>query len=299
MIARRVALDHGGPALGARDPELAARPQPGRARGGPRARASDGGAGAIRQRGGPRSSAGSRRRSAPRCRRTIALVRAWIAGNDPAVYPQIYRVLAEGDAELVQGMERIACPTLVMTGEDDPGNTPAMARAMAGSIPGARPRDPARSQAHGACRSAAGGQHAALCLPARRARADLSELAAENLYPDRGRAAPCSRVVDLRAGWRRSRGHRARPANRRDRRAWTGRRRRSALPDGPLRRSARRRRSSRWARCPSIPGRVPPGRSGSSRGNPARLPRRRAWCCWGRCSSRRWYRDSRRCRPRS
>ena len=69
---------------------------------------------------------------------TIALVRAWIAGNDPALYPQIYRVLAEGDAEIADGLERIACPTLVMTGADDPGNTPAMARAMAGSIPGAR-----------------------------------------------------------------------------------------------------------------------------------------------------------------
>ena len=69
---------------------------------------------------------------------TIALVRAWIARNDPALYPRIYRVLAEGDAELVHGLERIACPTLVMTGEDDPGNSPAMARAMAGLIPGAR-----------------------------------------------------------------------------------------------------------------------------------------------------------------
>ena len=69
---------------------------------------------------------------------TIELVRAWIMRNDPAVYPQIYRVLAEGDAELVQGLERIACPTLVMTGSDDPGNTPAMAQAMAGLIPGAR-----------------------------------------------------------------------------------------------------------------------------------------------------------------
>ena len=68
----------------------------------------------------------------------IALVRTWITRNDPAVYPQIYRVLAEGDAEIAQGLERIACPTLVMTGEDDPGNTPAMARAMAGLIPGAR-----------------------------------------------------------------------------------------------------------------------------------------------------------------
>ena len=67
-----------------------------------------------------------------------ALVRAWITRNDPALYPRIYRVLAEGDAALVHGLERIACPTLVMTGEDDPGNTPAMARAMAGLIPGAR-----------------------------------------------------------------------------------------------------------------------------------------------------------------
>ena len=69
---------------------------------------------------------------------TIALIRSWITRNDPAVYPQIYRVLAEGDAEIAEGLERIACPTLVMTGSDDPGNTPAMARAMAGLIPGAR-----------------------------------------------------------------------------------------------------------------------------------------------------------------
>ena len=69
---------------------------------------------------------------------TIALVREWILRNDPAVYPRIYRVLAEGDAEIADGLERIACPALVMTGAGDPGNTPAMARAMAGLIPGAR-----------------------------------------------------------------------------------------------------------------------------------------------------------------
>ena len=67
----------------------------------------------------------------------IALVRTWITSNDPAVYPQVYRVLAEGDAEITEGLERIACPTLVMTGEDDPGNTPIMARALAQLIPGA------------------------------------------------------------------------------------------------------------------------------------------------------------------
>ena len=68
----------------------------------------------------------------------IALIREWITSNDPVVFPQIYDVLAEGDAEIVGGLERIACPTLVMTGEDDPGNTPAMSRAMAERIPGAR-----------------------------------------------------------------------------------------------------------------------------------------------------------------
>ena len=90
--------------------------------------------------------------------KSITLVRAWIAGNDPAVYPRIYRVLAEGDAEIAEGLERIACPTLVMTGEDDPGNTPAMARAMAGLIPGARLVILPRPQAHGARRGAGGGQ---------------------------------------------------------------------------------------------------------------------------------------------
>ena len=68
----------------------------------------------------------------------IALIRRWITGNEADVYARVYRVLAEGDAEIAEGLERIACPTLVMTGEDDPGNTPAMSRAMAGLIPGAR-----------------------------------------------------------------------------------------------------------------------------------------------------------------
>ena len=78
----------------------------------------------------------------PACRtqapELIDQVRSWITRNDPEVYSRIYRVLAEGDSGIVQGLEQIDCPTLVMTGEDDPGNTPAMARAMADLIPGAR-----------------------------------------------------------------------------------------------------------------------------------------------------------------
>lgn len=68
----------------------------------------------------------------------MALVRGWIMANDPAVYPGIYRVLAEGDAEIARGIERISCPTLIMTGEEDLGNSPQMAKKMAMLIPGAR-----------------------------------------------------------------------------------------------------------------------------------------------------------------
>ena len=68
----------------------------------------------------------------------MKLVREWIMANDPAVYPEIYRVLAEGDAEIAQGVDRIACPTLMMTGEEDFGNSPEMAERMTTLIPDAR-----------------------------------------------------------------------------------------------------------------------------------------------------------------
>ena len=65
-------------------------------------------------------------------------VRRWVEANDPKVYPAIYRVLDEGDAELVEAAAAIACPTLVITGGEDSGNSPDMARRMAALIPGAR-----------------------------------------------------------------------------------------------------------------------------------------------------------------
>jgi len=65
-------------------------------------------------------------------------VRGWILGNDPEVYPLAYRVLAEGDRELAQAVAAICAPTLVMTGGEDPGNTPDMSRRLAAVIPGAR-----------------------------------------------------------------------------------------------------------------------------------------------------------------
>jgi pimeloyl-ACP methyl ester carboxylesterase len=68
----------------------------------------------------------------------MSLIRDWILSNDPAVYPGIYRVLAEGDAEIARDIDGIRTPTLVMTGEEDFGNSPEMAKKMAARIAGAR-----------------------------------------------------------------------------------------------------------------------------------------------------------------
>jgi pimeloyl-ACP methyl ester carboxylesterase len=63
------------------------------------------------------------------------LVQNWILANDPAVYPRVYRVLAEGDEEIASTITKITWPTLVMTAEEDYGNSADMARRMAALIP--------------------------------------------------------------------------------------------------------------------------------------------------------------------
>lgn len=68
----------------------------------------------------------------------IDRVRSWILANDPAVYPTLYRLLATADAPLAQAIAAIRCPTLVMTGADDAGNSPAMGERMGRLIRGAR-----------------------------------------------------------------------------------------------------------------------------------------------------------------
>lgn len=65
-------------------------------------------------------------------------VREWILANDPRVYAGIYSVLANGVAELVAPVPPISCPTLVMTGEEDFGNSPAMTQAIANEIVGSK-----------------------------------------------------------------------------------------------------------------------------------------------------------------
>ena len=69
---------------------------------------------------------------------TLVRVRHWMMANDPQVYPEIYRVLAEGDADLATSITAIECPTLVLACSEDHGNSPDMAQRMAALMPNAR-----------------------------------------------------------------------------------------------------------------------------------------------------------------
>lgn len=66
------------------------------------------------------------------------LVRAWVTANPIEIYHTIYRVLADGVAEIVAPDPPIACPALVITGDEDYGNGPEMTHAIAAEIPGAQ-----------------------------------------------------------------------------------------------------------------------------------------------------------------
>ena len=65
----------------------------------------------------------------------INLIKQWVLANDPAVYPENYRVLAMGVDELVAPQPPIACPTLVVAAADDFGQPAEMAQAIAAEIP--------------------------------------------------------------------------------------------------------------------------------------------------------------------
>ncbi|MFK7939880.1 MAG: alpha/beta fold hydrolase [Roseovarius sp.] len=66
----------------------------------------------------------------------MSTVRSWVMANDIAIYPTIYRVLADGVAEIA-GVP-LTLPTLVLTGEEDYGNGPEMTHAIAAEIDGAQ-----------------------------------------------------------------------------------------------------------------------------------------------------------------
>lgn len=72
---------------------------------------------------------------------------AMLRGNDAASFLSAYECFATADRDLVGSLAGFNQPTLVMTGEQDTGSTPAMARKLAGMIPGAE------------CSIIAGGRH--------------------------------------------------------------------------------------------------------------------------------------------
>ena len=64
----------------------------------------------------------------------MELVRSWVMANDKAIYPTIYRVLAEGIDEITN--VPLSLPALALTGDEDYGNGPEMTRAIAAEIDG-------------------------------------------------------------------------------------------------------------------------------------------------------------------
>jgi pimeloyl-ACP methyl ester carboxylesterase len=64
----------------------------------------------------------------------IAELRRRDAENDRDCYAAAYRVLAETDFGGI--LDRITCPTLIVTGEDDQGSSPRMARLMHEQVQG-------------------------------------------------------------------------------------------------------------------------------------------------------------------
>ena len=61
-----------------------------------------------------------------------------LLANDVGSYLNCYRVFATADAEIAPELGRIAAPALAVTGDLDPGSTPAMTLRLAESIPGCR-----------------------------------------------------------------------------------------------------------------------------------------------------------------
>ena len=65
-------------------------------------------------------------------------VRGWVTANQKEIYHTIYDVLATGIKEIVAPNPALTCPALIITGDEDYGNGPEMAHAIAAEIPGAK-----------------------------------------------------------------------------------------------------------------------------------------------------------------
>ena len=62
------------------------------------------------------------------------LIREWVLANNKDVYPKIYQLLVDGVDELVEKKLSINCPTLVLTGDEDYGNSPEMSKEISKQI---------------------------------------------------------------------------------------------------------------------------------------------------------------------
>ena len=65
-------------------------------------------------------------------------IRCTVQSHPKEIYSENYRVLVDGVEEIIAPHPHILCPTLVMTGDEDYGNSPEMTRAIAAEVPGAR-----------------------------------------------------------------------------------------------------------------------------------------------------------------
>ena len=70
----------------------------------------------------------------------VAAIGQRLVRNDRADFLAAYRLFAHGDPILAHAAPDIACPVLVMTGEEDVGSTPRMTRSLARALPDARAR---------------------------------------------------------------------------------------------------------------------------------------------------------------
>ena len=68
----------------------------------------------------------------------VDYVRRRLQTNDVEGFLKAYAIFSSPDEERAALLHNIACPTLVMTGADDVGSTPEMARRMADRLPDSR-----------------------------------------------------------------------------------------------------------------------------------------------------------------
>ena len=70
----------------------------------------------------------------------MAAIRQTLASNDPQGYLTTYELFATQDMYRVDDLSSIQAPTLVATGELDPGSTPQMSRRLVAAVPHGRLR---------------------------------------------------------------------------------------------------------------------------------------------------------------